>query len=131
MFFIEFALAVAFALMLSFLFVLVVGRAPAATRSSPLPFVWLFVILLFTVWAGGLWIGPAGPLVFGVAWLPFLLVGLVVALVIAAATESAQRRDASSTPGEERTSPLLAAFGVVSLVLLIGLAVAVLVAYLW
>jgi hypothetical protein len=129
-FFIEFAFVVAFALAIAVLFVMVVGRAPRTRGSSALPFVWLFVILVFTMWAGGLWIGPAGPLIFGVAWLPFLVVGLVVALIVAAATESTQRRDTAFASGRGDVSPLLAAFSVASLVLLVALVIAVAVAYL-
>jgi hypothetical protein len=130
MFFVEFLFAVAFALAIAFLFVMVVGRVPPSRSGTALPFVWLFVILLFTMWAGGAWIGPAGPLIFGVAWMPFLVVGLIVALIIAAATESVQRRDGTATT-ERDTSPRLAAFSIITLVLLAALVIAVAAAYVW
>ena len=130
MFFVEFLFVVAFALAIAFLFVMVVGRAPPSRSGTVLPFVWLFVILLFTMWAGGAWIGPAGPLIFGVAWLPFLVVGLIVALIIAAATESAQRGD-EAVAAEGDTSPLLAAFSIITLMLLAALVIAIVAAYVW
>jgi len=34
---------------------------------------------------GGIWITPFGPLLWGITWLPFLLSGLIVALIFAAA----------------------------------------------
>lgn len=37
------------------------------------------------LWAGGSYIGPVGPPLFGVYWLGFLLVGIVIALVLSAA----------------------------------------------
>jgi hypothetical protein len=130
MFFVEVLFAVAFALAIAFSFVMVVGRARPSRSGTALPFVWLFVILLFTMWAGGAWIGPAGPLIFGVAWMPFLVVGLIVALIIAAATESVQRRDGTATT-ERDTSPRLAAFSIITLVLLAALVIAVAAAYVW
>jgi hypothetical protein len=43
---------------------------------------WLFLILFLATWAGGLWIRPFGPTVFGIHWLTFLLVGLILALIL-------------------------------------------------
>jgi hypothetical protein len=46
---------------------------------------WIFLLIVFLVtWAGGLWIGPFGPTLFDVAWLPFLLVGLFVTILLVA-----------------------------------------------
>jgi hypothetical protein len=42
-----------------------------------------FIVLFFVTWAGGLWLAPIGPLWWGVPWLSFLVVGLVVALLMA------------------------------------------------
>ena len=44
---------------------------------------WLFLILFFGTWEGGVWMKPFGPAVWGIRWLFFLLVGAVVALVLA------------------------------------------------
>ena len=46
--------------------------------------IWLFLIIFFATWAGGLWMRPFGPTMWGVHWLSFLLVGVVVALILAA-----------------------------------------------
>jgi hypothetical protein len=43
------------------------------------------LIILLASWAGGIWISPFGPILWGATWLPFLLSGLIVALVFAAA----------------------------------------------
>jgi hypothetical protein len=59
MFFVEVLFAVAFALAIAFSFVMVVGRARPSRSGTALPFVWLFVILLFTMWAGGDRVRPA------------------------------------------------------------------------
>jgi hypothetical protein len=46
--------------------------------------VFLFLALFLPIWAGGIWLGPMGPAVFGMYFLPFLLIGLGVALLLAA-----------------------------------------------
>jgi len=46
---------------------------------------WVFLILFLSTWAGGVWMKPFGPAVWGIHWLSFLLVGVVVALVLAVA----------------------------------------------
>ena len=47
--------------------------------------VWIFLLIVFLVtWAGGIWIGPFGPTIFDVAWLPFLFVGIFITVLLAA-----------------------------------------------
>ena len=45
---------------------------------------WLFLLLFLAAWAGGVWIRPLGPDLWGIHWLGFLLAGLVVALALVA-----------------------------------------------
>ena len=52
-------------------------------------FFWFFLIIFMMTWAGGVWLMPFGPMVMGIHWLPFVLVGLVGAMVISLV---AQRR---------------------------------------
>lgn len=47
---------------------------------------WFFVVVLLVTWAGGVWLTPMGPAVRGFYWLPFLMAGLLVSLLLAAAT---------------------------------------------
>jgi uncharacterized BrkB/YihY/UPF0761 family membrane protein len=56
----------------------------------------LFGILVLTSWAGGIWLHPVGPTVWGAAWMPFLVVGFVVALLLAAVSAHHRRRTALS-----------------------------------
>jgi hypothetical protein len=46
---------------------------------------WLFLVLFLATWAGGVWIKPFGPALWGIHWLSFLFVGVVVALILAVA----------------------------------------------
>ncbi|MGD2111096.1 MAG: hypothetical protein PVI86_17095 [Phycisphaerae bacterium] len=72
-----------FALIVAFLIFLVFFRG--FRRVGPFGgVVWFFLIVLFASWAGGVWIRPVGPTLWGVYWLPFVIVGLVVALLLAA-----------------------------------------------
>jgi uncharacterized protein YybS (DUF2232 family) len=59
-----------------------IGFRRGGPWSSLPPF---FIIVFLGAWAGALWLKPLGPAVFGVSWLNFLLVGLFVSLVLAAA----------------------------------------------
>lgn len=47
---------------------------------------WFFVVVLLATWAGGVWLTPVGPAVRGFYWMPFLMAGLIVSLLLAAAT---------------------------------------------
>src|SRR5688500_5247856 len=41
-----------------------------------------FVILLLVVWVGGTWMTPFGPRLWDVAWLPFLITGILIFLLL-------------------------------------------------
>lgn len=44
----------------------------------------LTLVLFMATWAGGIWMTPFGPDMFGVYWLPFVIIGIFVALIILA-----------------------------------------------
>ena len=50
------------------------------TRKSGL--VWVFLIIFLATWAGGIWLRPFGPKLWGINWLSFLFIGCIVALFI-------------------------------------------------
>lgn len=69
-------------------------------RTGPWSGVWVFFGIIFlSALAAGLWV-PAGPVVWDIYWVPIVTVGLVVALIIAAATPA--RRIDNKPP---RTTP--------------------------
>jgi hypothetical protein len=45
-------------------------------------FFWFFLLIFMVTWAGGIWLVPFGPMIMGIHWLPFALIGLLGALVI-------------------------------------------------
>jgi hypothetical protein len=53
-----------------------------------------FIVILLAVIAAGLWIQPAGPLYRDIYYMPPLVVGILVALLLAAATPSPRARTA-------------------------------------
>jgi hypothetical protein len=47
---------------------------------SALDFVAYFIVLFLLIWAGGVWIRPFGPELWGVAFIRFFIVGLIATL---------------------------------------------------
>lgn len=94
----------------------------------------LFLILFFFIWAGGAWIGPFGPVLWSGAWLPFLVVGVVIGLFLLAVSEpprpSRQRSAHTPPPGEtDPAPPRVILYGVVFWILLLVLLAVVIAAY--
>ncbi len=77
-----------------------IGRGGAYERANWSTALLLFLVLFLTTWAGGIWLSPVGPQLFGAAWLPFLFMGFVAALLIAAMSPG--RRPRSQTEVQER-----------------------------
>lgn len=94
MFAVDFMVALVIALLLSALFVAALGwRRPGTAGDDQAGGALLFFfVLLLATWAGGVWLTPFGPPVFGVIWLPFLVVGLLVALTLAALVPTGEER---------------------------------------
>jgi len=60
-----------------------VGTLVAGLKFRPQTPLWsLFVSLFLGIWAGGLWISRASPTLLGVAWLPFLLIAILLAVLV-------------------------------------------------
>jgi hypothetical protein len=75
----DFVFALVVALMLVVIFAVIFNIRPPGFGVAA-----FFVIVFLASWAGGVWMTPLGPTGWGVYWLPFLLVGLMVALLLAA-----------------------------------------------
>jgi len=129
-FFIHFVLAFFTALILTMIFV------GGLRRGGPwASFLAFFIVTFLASWAGGLWMQPLGAALWGVYWLPFLLVGLIFALVIAAvSTPSKPERSTVKLVQEPeieetRAKSALTAFGLFFYIVVIALAVAIMVRY--
>jgi hypothetical protein len=72
-----------------------------------------FAVVFLAAWAGGLWFPPLGPPMGGVYWLPFLIVGLIFALLLAAAVSpmppdtTIQLLEKGEKGGQEKKSMVL------------------------
>lgn len=79
-FLIDFLFAAVFAVLLTLIFSTLFRRKGPWSRGLV-----FFLVVFLAAWAGGVWLVPFGPTLFGVTWLPFLIAGLFVALILAAA----------------------------------------------
>jgi hypothetical protein len=91
MFFLEFLFAFVLALVIAGILAAALSRS-TDQRSEIWPLgLFFFVLLLFTIWAGGVWIAPVGPELWGVSWVPYVIIGIIVALLLAASVPSQDR----------------------------------------
>jgi hypothetical protein len=95
--------------------------------------VWpVFLLFFFLIWGGGLWFKPVGPPVFGVYWLPFVLVALIIGLFWAAVPPPPKRPRVRTTvvDAEERdTAMTVAGLGLLFWLLLTVVSIAAFVRY--
>jgi hypothetical protein len=90
----------------------------------------LFFLFFLAMWAGGLWLVPVGPVLWGSSWLSFLIVGIVLALlVMALAAPSAPPPRTPAEAAEEEAAEVAstavvfnAFFWVFALILLVAIA---------
>jgi hypothetical protein len=94
-------------------------------------FLMFFVILFLMTWAGGIWVTPFGPLWWGVPWVSFLFVGLLIALVMAALMPKNHRYRTGSPSEQEAkaTSETLIAMDVFFWILMIAVVLLLIIGY--
>jgi hypothetical protein len=73
----EFFISFTIAVILTGLYMLVTRGAERKTG-----LIWLFLMIFLATWAGGVWLKPFGPTVWGIHWMVFLLVGLIIVLFL-------------------------------------------------
>ena len=136
MIYIDLLFAALVALLIAAVLIGVVGwRHPRQTGAGPAA-LFLFVFLLAVIWAGGVWSTPYGPPLWGSYWLPFLIVGLVSALIILALSPDARlpgeapQVPPGPTDTEIVTAGILGLFGIFFWILLFAAALAVMLRYL-
>ena len=78
MIFLELLVALVVSSLLSALFVLATRKESRWTGLF-----WIFLIIFPATWAGGIWVRPFGPPLWGIHWLKFLFAGLISALFLA------------------------------------------------
>lgn len=92
-----------------------------------------FIVLLLATWAGGAWIYPFGPVLWGGVWMPFLVMAVIVALLLAAAVPPDRVRYGPPEQISEREeAAALAVLGTLGLffwILVVFLVIAIVAAY--
>ncbi len=96
---------------------------------------WILLFILFLAgWAGRLWINPAGPVLWGYAWLPVFFFVFIIALLIALASPGDSQKAARNTRLRESQTGVTepeeeagAAFGILFWVLILFLFTAIVV----
>ncbi len=87
----------------------------------------VFFIVFFFSWAAGVWMTPFGPAVYNVYIMPYILFGLLIAILLVAV--AAPEKRVSPPPAEPEETAAGAVFGLFFWVLIVGLLVAVVVKY--
>jgi len=86
-----------------------------------------FVVVFLATWAGGIWVYPVGPFLWGVSWLPFLLVGILVAFLLVAAAVVPPRRESTVELIDQEKEEAKAKFVFAGVTLFFATVVAVLI----
>ena len=131
---IEFVLALALAVAFTSLLIWGLGwRHPAQTDAVTASALFLFIIMFLAVWAAGMWLPPWGPLIRGVPWLGFFIVGLLLSLLILALASPSPRPPApAEQPVEEEVEKerlALHVFGIFFWILIVALVAVGLISY--
>jgi len=127
MFFVEFIIAFSIAI------IFVVVLRSMFGRRAPFGSFWILLLFLFLVtWAGGVWLVPFGPTLFDVAWLPFLVVGIFIAIVLATTVppEPARPMTVEQARDEGATASALAGLTIFFWITILFMMIAILLAYL-
>lgn len=104
---------------------------PPGARGYWSSMLFLFIILFLGSWAGGVWISPFGPVAWGIFWLPFLFVGLLIALLLVVLMP--YRRPRTAEEAQEQAELAAGAPGVISVafwILMVALLLAIIAHYL-
>jgi hypothetical protein len=111
------------------------------TRGPWNSFFWFFFVIFLFSWGGGVWLTPFGPTGWGVSWLPFLVMGVFITLLLSAATPQSSRRRMGSK-GQAVDAAYLTeqvaekkgsetALDVFFWILIVGLGVVIVCHYIW
>lgn len=126
--------------LMSFIFVLIIAGGISLfftygfRNRGPWDNFWSFFLILFlALWAVSLWIEPIGPALYGVAWLPLVVAGLIIALLLAATTPplTSRKPPKSATDMEKEAAEevIAVSFGAFFWFLLVSMIIAIALGY--
>ena len=78
------------ALVVGMIIVSIVSRA-FGTKGPWGSLLWFFLVVSLFAWAGGVWLVPFGPMFWGIGWLPIIIMGFLVSLILTAASPRTPR----------------------------------------
>jgi thiol:disulfide interchange protein len=64
---------------------------------------WYFLLLFFGTWAIGVWIQPVQPAAWGYFWIPYLIVAIALALLLAAVMPTPRSPSRTNVPSPRST----------------------------
>jgi len=105
--FVEFLVALIVALLVAVLLIGALDWEYPGRGGGAIALFLFFMMLLLFIWASGGWLTPFGPVVYGVYWLPFLMVGIFILMLLAASgprRPSQMPTDSASFKGQGKTS---------------------------
>jgi len=96
--------------------------------------VFFFLILFLATWAGGMWVVPFGPIAWGVPWVTYLFVGIVIALLLTALIPPVERptypgREPGISEPSQRDNTAVIGLDIFMIVLMLALIIAIVAAY--
>jgi hypothetical protein len=107
MFFVDLLFAVVIGALLTMIFApLFRAEGRWANWAEAGGFLWFFLVIFLASWLGGIRI-PVGPRLWGVAWVPVLLTGLLFALLLAATAPVRPPPVLQETLAEAREEPMM------------------------
>ena len=106
------------ALLLALIFAAVLAAAFGVRGPWVAPWA-VFLVMFLGIWAGGVWITPVGPALYGVYWLPFMLTGLIIGLLVAASSDHRPNASEGAVTQKEATRIGVSTFFWVMVALLI------------
>jgi magnesium-transporting ATPase (P-type) len=113
-------------ILIAFVIALIVALAfsPREKGATVAPLIVFFLVLFFAALAGGYWITPFGPMIWGIAWMPLVFIVLIVAILFAAPSPYERTRTKATEVQQSATG--LAAVGALTWIILFTLLIAIL-----
>lgn len=90
----------------------------------------IFFLIFLASWAGGLWLAPIGPLVWGVSLVPFLVTGVLFALLLAMGGGVSRRSTSEGMRAAEQATEVVAV-SILTWTLVALLLLSIVIHYLW
>ena len=99
-------------------------------RGGEFPALWWHLLFFLFAWSGSLWIGPYGPAILGVYWLPGLVLTLLIFLLLGGIAERSPRHYREVQAEIEAKQEAERFLGIAFWILISALIVAIVIAYL-